>query len=82
MGISNEQYPTKDGAANIHYDEDDLVRVDAELTIGILRKLVYMNDFFRLNYKSEEAQEEKVQEDSSDDPIIEDEATPTKAINM
>ena len=52
-GISNEQYPTKDGAANIHYDEDDLVRVDAELTIGILRKLVYMNDFFRLNYKSD-----------------------------
>ena len=149
MGISNEQYPTKDGAANIHYDKDDLVRVDAELTIGILRKLVYMNDFFRLNYKSdstllltkstkefdiqeiigpivykiwdngiikslqyhqtmcrlliqsqlqdkisekhkcpictdksEEAQEEKAQEDSSDDPIIEDEATPTKAINM
>ncbi|CAN6867639.1 unnamed protein product [Brassica oleracea] len=149
MGISNEQYPTKDGAANIHYDEDDLVRVDAELTIGILRKLVYMNDFFRLNYKSdstllltkstkefdiqeiigpivykiwdngiskslqyhqtmcrlliqsqlqdkisekhkcpictdksEEAQEEKAQEDSSDDPIKEDEATPTKAINI
>ena len=53
MGISNEQYPTKDGAANIHYDEDDLVRVDAELTIGILRKLVYMNNFFRLNYKSD-----------------------------
>ena len=53
MGISNEKYPTKNDPTNIEYTSEDRIRVDAELTIGMLRKIIYLSNNHRLNYKSD-----------------------------
>ncbi|KAF3522073.1 hypothetical protein F2Q69_00047320 [Brassica cretica] len=53
MGVSNGQYPTKDDPANIGYTSEDRIRVDAELTIGMLRKIIYLSNNHHFNYKSD-----------------------------
>ena len=71
MGISNGQYPTKDDPSNIEYTSEDMTRVDAELTIGMLRKILYLSNNHRLNYKSDstllltrETEETKIKEET------------------
>ena len=44
---------TKDDPTNIEYTSEDRIRVDAELTIGMLRKIIYLSNNHRLNYKSD-----------------------------
>ena len=53
IGVSNGQYPTKDDPTNIEYSNEDRIQVDAELTIGMLRKILYLSNNHRLNYKSD-----------------------------
>ena len=72
MGIRNGQYLTKDNPANIEYTSEDRIRVDAELTIGMLRKIMYLSNNHHLNYKSDSTllltratEETKIKEETS-----------------
>ncbi|KAF2615795.1 hypothetical protein F2Q70_00012349 [Brassica cretica] len=72
MGISNGQYPTKDDPANIEYTSEDRIRVDAELTIKMPRKILHLSNNHRLNYKSDstllrtrETEETTIKEETS-----------------